>query len=286
MQTEGVGTKPIDDNSPLSHAAIPHLSPDETSSEDSDSGTSDSSDSEDDEVAETSTDDDDASPPPPSTYFNQPPVSSPRPFSSLEPTTPEPSPTPPLATSSYPEPPFTSPSQIAPHSRRGLSLPGFMKRTGSSKSVSTTSSLRLAEDSDPAASTSADNTDHAPPTSSAPEKKKRFSRRKKDKVLVGGEAGVGIVGAGVAPRMRKRSQKKRTPGQGKTLGRRGTKRDYRYEDDGDLFGLVQIEVKGATDLPKFKNCSSLMLHCRRQASDAIQLQKCSRRGGIWTRSSS
>ncbi|KAM0746821.1 hypothetical protein T439DRAFT_329512 [Meredithblackwellia eburnea MCA 4105] len=37
------------------------------------------------------------------------------------------------------------------------------------------------------------------------------------------------------------------------LGRRGTKRDYRFESGEDMFGLVQIEIKGAEGLPRFKN---------------------------------
>ncbi|KAK4698198.1 phosphatidylserine decarboxylase, partial [Phenoliferia sp. Uapishka_3] len=50
--------------------------------------------------------------------------------------------------------------------------------------------------------------------------------------------------------------KSESKGNGKKNGKKGkkaAKRDYKYEDNESLFGLVQIEVKGAKDLPRFKN---------------------------------
>ncbi|KAL8278896.1 hypothetical protein RQP46_008767 [Phenoliferia psychrophenolica] len=271
--TEGVGTKPIDDTSPLS-ATIPHLAPDESSSEDSDSEAGGSSSGESDEEfesvaeaeAETSTDDSDvetlAAPPQSQSqtqpsYFDEPHANSPSPLPSSS-LSPSPSPSLPI-----PSPSLLAPSP-APTPRRGLSLPGFMKRTGSSKSVSTTSSLKLAAEAATSTSTSGDTSDQA--TTSADnevglQKKKRFSRKKKvqqvqqeGEVGGGGEGETKVKGKGRRKKSQKKSKREGGSGGGATgLGRRGTKRDYRYETDEDMFGLVQIEVKGANDLPRFKN---------------------------------
>lgn len=244
--------------------ALPHTSPDDSDSSESESSTS-GEESDEEAVAETSTDDEDDDALPDSSYFNQPTSDSPLPesipFHAAVPTlTHSPSLAIPHIVADAAPP--TSPTQTTSATpRRGLSLPGFMKRTGSSKSVTTTSSLKVDGDSDVAASTSADNTDPAP-VAPAMAKKKRFSRKKKaqgvEAVVLAGAAGSAVA----IPARRKKSQKRHKGKDGKKdskLSRRGTKRDYRYADDGDMFGLVQIEVKGATDLPRFKNSEFLPL---------------------------
>lgn len=70
--------------------------------------------------------------------------------------------------------------------------------------------------------------------------------------LDGEGANEGEIGVQRTRRRRKGSDAGAVSGT-KRLGRRRTKRDYTYADDRDLLGLVQIEVQGARDLPRWKN---------------------------------
>lgn len=291
IQTEGVGTQPIDDLSPLGRTPAPlhHLitgdddESDTTSSESGSSTDGEESDTEgdyDDAGAqlETSTDDEDeilvTAVEAPAEYFEfglGKPIEQ---HASLEPETPE---VPAIRIEADQRPPLptydssASTLALAPTastsstSKRGLSLPGFMKRRDSSKSVV---SLKESE----GATSDFNTTDVDSAASATTEKRKRFGRKKKtagvvDQVVASsGEAAASIAVPAAAKKKRKgrkqrRAEKteaedsgeKREKKRGKKLGRRRTRRDYTYADDGDILGLVQIEVKGAKDLPRFKN---------------------------------
>lgn len=260
-QIEGVGTQPIDDHSPVTLNTIipPHISVDDSSSlsgsegeeSDDESSSDDNSDVGEtrEEATSTSTEGEEGK----TGYFDVPQSISPAPTSPalvLPPPVIVPTPivdTTTPSTTSLPVPPS---SQAQAQTKKKLSLPGFMKRTPSSKSVTTTSTLgKDSEQSD--ASNISDST--AVPIDSngvgAVKKKKRFSKEKKSRFSAGEEGLTGGEGKS------KKDQKKTS-----RLGRRKTKRDYRFPsgpgsggDESDLFGLVQIEVKGASNLPRFKN---------------------------------
>lgn len=137
-----------------------------------------------------------------------------------------------------------------------------MKRRDSSKSV-----LSVKDDS---AASDLNSTD-ADTATSTQEKRKRFGRKKKSvgvvdlAVVAGGESAAAVAVPDTKRKKRKgRKGKKQRAAEAseesgdkqkkkRKLGRRRTKRDYTYADDGDILGLVQIEVKGAKDLPRFKN---------------------------------
>ena len=290
---EGVGTHPLDDYRPLGATVGPlhHLKAGAENDEDDDSETSSESDSDSEgeetdtegeyddagTQLETSTDDEDeilfTAVEPPSDYFTLGPGGPAPKFASPEPETP---PVPSIIVDadqrpSLPTVDSSSSTLAAPPSgpKRGLSLPSFMKRRDSSKSVS---SLMTSE---------AGNSDVNSDSSVTREKRKRFSRKKKvasavDLALVTpGENAAAIAISdgkkkkrkGRKGRRQRRSEaaeaseggqdesgKRRRRRKAKAaLGRRRTKRDYTYADDGDILGLVQIEVKGAKDLPRFKN---------------------------------
>lgn len=136
-----------------------------------------------------------------------------------------------------------------------------MKRRDSSKSVLSV------KDADSAASDL--NSTDADTATSTQEKRKRFGRKKKstgvvDLAVVAGGESAAAVAVPDAKRKKRKGRKQRAaveaseesgdkPKKKSKLGRRRTRRDYTYADDGDILGLVQIEVKGAKDLPRFKN---------------------------------
>lgn len=215
-------------------------------------------------------------------------------------------------------PPAHAPASIPPtpsatsiSSRRGLSLPGFMRRRESAKSV--TSSVANSE----APSDVDGDGDGARDAIGGVEKEKRrrFGRRAKKSSTASTSASTSAAAAasgsflvenggdGVEAsekpdredksgggerrarkaerKMRRAARKARRRGSGRReqddnddeqvegqhskpppaagrsktrrLGRRRTKRGYQYADDTDLLGLVQIEIQGAKDLPRWKN---------------------------------
>lgn len=171
------------------------------------------------------------------------------------------------------------------HARRGLRLPSFMKRTGSSKSVNTRLESEGNSDAGPSGSGEVDGS-----TAATKEKekgnKKRFSRKKSRRTTREGEGAEEEV-TPKAARRRLRKSGGTTSGTtgtmegGSKLKRRQTKRDYRYEAEDNIFGLVQIgmsipflvllcggegwklsvvlcwicdvEIKSAHNLPRFHN---------------------------------
>ncbi|KAI5474290.1 phosphatidylserine decarboxylase [Pseudohyphozyma bogoriensis] len=285
--TEGVNTKPIDDASPIGNEGI-HLTPvtgEDSSDSDSDSTISgEESDTEDEEdpstVAETSTEDEAEGPAvkphahhhhhhhhhhgaeaerKPTQYFDADEVASPPPMEAEPPTPPA------ISTSPLPAivvgPPSAGAAPPAqPPAKKGLSFPGFMKRTGSARSVTTVSDISALSEGLSSAAVSASEDAGA----GAKEKKKRFSRKKKVALDAPGSGAVtpsegalaeaGLVGTAVGvPEVKGKKKKGKGKSREEKLKRRGTKRDYQYQDDEELYGLVQIEIKGAEGLPRFKN---------------------------------
>ena len=126
------------------------------------------------------------------------------------------------------------PVRLSTPVRKGLKIP-FFRRTGSGQSVTTISSLKATESG--SASEGAEG-------GVAKKGKKRFGRKRV--VLEGaaeaeGEKLEGKQGKGKKIK-RQKSKRRKGPGAG-----------YIYEEDDDVLGLVQIEIKGAKDLPKYKN---------------------------------
>ncbi|KDE04672.1 hypothetical protein MVLG_04896 [Microbotryum lychnidis-dioicae p1A1 Lamole] len=196
-------------------------------------------------------------------------------------------PTPSSSKSGAAKPPSSSVGASAPSSRpssrRGLSLPGFIKRIDSAISQRAHPD---GHDSSAGGHGASDATTDAGDSTSeaAVKKRKRFSRRKantKDSIPSSGTSTPALVVADVdghpavvAPgtigdrktrkvrrlRRRRRDTSEADQVQGvelikktSALGRRRTRRDYTYEENDDIFGLVQVEVKGAKDLPRYKN---------------------------------
>lgn len=158
-------------------------------------------------------------------------------------------------------------------SRRGLSLPGFVKRRFSSQNILSTGSRppTPAAESDLASTTDVDSAATASSSVAGETKKRRrFARRQKTNDPNGGIAD-GVVemslmagSVGVSPvatpgRRRARRRSKKAEG-AVTDGSRRKSRRSRHQggaftlapNDG-IAGLVQIEITGATDLPRFKN---------------------------------
>lgn len=128
-------------------------------------------------------------------------------------------------------PTLPEPSLRPSTARKGLSIP-FFKRTGSGKSIPTASILKATESE--SASESGDG--------GGKKGRKRFGRKR---VVLEGVKGEGEKEEGKKVKKIKRRKSKRRKGRGA---------GYRYEEDADdVLGLVQIEIKGAKDLPKYKN---------------------------------
>ncbi|SCV73406.1 BQ2448_7332 [Microbotryum intermedium] len=187
--------------------------------------------------------------------------------------------TPPLSSVAASAPPSR------PSSRRGLSLPAFIKR------IDSAISHRVHQDGHDSSAgggavASDATTDAGDSTSEVPvEKRKRFIRRKtntEDSITSSGTStpALALADADALPavrtpgiggetkarqvrrlRRRRHENEEADDGQGaeknskkvQGLGRRRTRRDYTYEENDDIFGLVQVEVKGAKDLPRYKN---------------------------------
>jgi len=301
--TEGVGMHPISDVAPLGEtSALEVLEDDLSSGSDTDGAETDSeasTSSEDDDneraIAETSTDDEDAISHPAiaADYFGSAtlaplstdgPPSQPgsKPLSPvLEPGA-EPVTVPDIVVGqdeitpvSTPTGPGLVPASAIPPSRRGLSLPGFLRRNSSSRSVAS-ASVSGGE------GTAAESAEAGVARAGRHKVKRRFSRKKAGDVDgdVSGEASSSSVARARAPKLSKRHRRKHraerqsdaSAGAGagagdgtdkskrKKLGKRRTSH-YTYENDNDdVLGLVQIEINSA-NLPRFSNMFKTGFDC-------------------------
>ena len=185
-QTETVGTSPADDLAPLGDTIADPDS--ESSSSDDDSvatgeeSESETGDDDDDDDASTSADDDDlapAAPEPPRGYFDLRPTSS---SSTTTPAAMVQSPVPDIIVQDHAFPASTP----QPSGRRGLSLPGFVKRRFSTQSGSASPSLMSSQPPTPSAVAAesdlalTDLEGGGASSSSAPDsgRKRRFARRR------------------------------------------------------------------------------------------------------------
>lgn len=299
MQTEGVGMHPISHLSPLGETSAIDILEDESSSgsssdgaETDSEGSSSSSEEEDDEneraIAETSTDDE--TEPTTGDYFGQvapalpnldtdaPPAQpGSKPLSPvLEPGA-EPVLVPDIVVAQDEATPVSTPTgsglvpaSAIPPSRRGLSLPGFLRRNSSSRSVSSANVSASegggAADSDASAATA---------TGGRHKIKRRFSRKKENTFDgdVSGEASSSSLAK--PPKLKKKHRRKhraerKSDASGgldggdkpkrKKLGKRRASH-YTYENDNDdVLGLVQIEINSA-NLPRFSNMFKTGFDC-------------------------
>lgn len=172
-------------------------------------------------------------------------------------------------------PALTPASAIPPANRRGLSLPGFLRRNSSSRSVS--GAALPAFDSG-----AADSADSVLTATGRHKGKRRFSRKKHqggevaDAELSANSAAAPASGAGQPVKLRRKHRRKhrsdvasvgpegqQQPAGGKPkrkkLGRRGTTH-FEYHDSGDVLGLVQIEINSA-NLPRFSNAFKTGFDC-------------------------
>ncbi|BGP50687.1 phosphatidylserine decarboxylase [Rhodotorula kratochvilovae] len=271
--TETVGTSPADDLAPLGDTVA---DPDSESSSDDDSTASgDESDSEsgsddDDDGASTSADEDDlvTAVEPPKDYFNFPVVGPSVPAAAPAVGGRAP-PVPDIIVQDHATPPPPTP-------KRGLSLPGFVKRRFSAQSISGMGSATSSQPPTPGESDVA-TTDFESAASAASTagkgRKRRFARRKGKKAddgdgivddlvemsLVAGGVGLSpgsspALERAVAQEGKRRHRKHRHKGEGK--GGKKRKRAaaaFTYDDDEAIAGLVQVEITGARDLPRLKN---------------------------------
>ncbi|KAK4046935.1 phosphatidylserine decarboxylase [Microbotryomycetes sp. JL201] len=187
------------------------------------------------------------------------------------------------------EPPESSPSAQT-STKRGLSLPSFMKRNSSKTTLGSTSDVGISDTEGNVSGTE---------KASSLAGRRRFARRKKRDAIenaiinsTDGATAVALVGAASAgfssegkeekaKRRERRRAKRETRHRLKSAGlvtegrstadqltedqdvdrrrrrrigrRRRAREGYTYEDDYDSLGLVQIEITGATDLPRFRN---------------------------------
>ncbi|GAA5933666.1 hypothetical protein JCM10213_008562 [Rhodosporidiobolus nylandii] len=295
--TEGVGTSPITDSSPLGDAPI-DVDFSSSSDEDDDGSTASGEESDSEDDASTSADEADLDAA--RGYFDLPPFSSAGPPAVTgeviheAPETPTslsmaeagsaPPPVPAIVVdSTAPKASSSSPSSAHPTPppiKRGLSLPGFMKRRLSAQSLphpasGSGSRTPVTPGESDFTATDLETASSAAEDSSKP-RRRRFARRRKDRqntaesLDVGDElvemslvaGGVGLatspsasVEAAVEGGKRRRKKgKKRAEGEGRRRGRKKHHGGFTYEDDeGKIAGLVQIEIVGAKGLPRFKN---------------------------------
>ncbi|GAA5866341.1 hypothetical protein JCM1840_004090 [Sporobolomyces johnsonii] len=289
--TEGVGTRPIDESTPLgATTALPHDLDSDSSgasdSEDEDSESETENEEEEEEytstVAETSTDDEDefrTAVEAPRGYFDsqlsstqslqldQAPSSQPS-------TSPLVSPVPSIVvgdSSTQPDQPSSDaaagPPPTAPPVHRRLSIAGFLKRRVSQQSA--VSTITMSADSDLNSTDMDSSASVSASPASSKERKKRFARKKKqsDITVDEGLLGAGMMAGEIATPTQgrgkgKKARRQRVEGEGQ--GQEGIKKkrtgkgkakgkDYTYEEGEDIAGLVQIEIKGAKNLPRFKN---------------------------------
>ncbi|BGP57647.1 phosphatidylserine decarboxylase [Rhodotorula sphaerocarpa] len=162
---------------------------------------------------------------------------------------------------------LAAPPTARTSSRRGLALPGFVKRRFSS---STMTSRTTTEPSKPAAVESEDGlTDEASTpsglTADKPSRRKRFSRKKRSPApeselaealiemnLTAGPSGISASSADEQA-SGKRTRTRRS-GEGKRRHRRHrSAAGYTFGGDERIAGLVQVEITSAKDLPPFRN---------------------------------
>lgn len=154
-----------------------------------------------------------------------------------------------------PSPPLLVVTPATSHaSRKGLSLPQFMKRHSSARSItndSDSTSDMIRDDSESAsAGQIASGREGMKARMNRFTRKKRLDERSSD---VTGE-----VGEELKPKRRKGLRRRITGEVGNRLSstglvRRKTKRDYRLAEDSSIFGIVQIEIKSAHRLPRLHN---------------------------------
>ncbi|GAA6061065.1 hypothetical protein JCM10212_000108 [Sporobolomyces blumeae] len=148
----------------------------------------------------------------------------------------------PVSTSSAHQSIGGAPQTTAPH-RRGLSLPQFIRRRTSTASASSSATMT------PLASTA--NSDVETPPATPGGRRRRFSRKKSAlDVHSGLSSAAEANGSGDSlskgdkkGRVRKRRTRRRQKGGA----------DYTYDEGEDIAGLVQIEIKSAKGLPKWRN---------------------------------
>lgn len=157
-----------------------------------------------------------------------------------------------------------------PASRRGLSIPGFVKRRFSS---SATASRNTTQPGTPLGESDDGGMTDEPSTPGGGSldvttRRKRFSRKKRrgtteseladalvEMSLTAGGVGLAAVPAEEQPTRKKRGGgKKRRNGEGKRKGRkRRSMAGYTFGGHDGIAGLVQIEITSAQDLPPYRN---------------------------------
>ncbi|GAA5867646.1 hypothetical protein JCM3774_001544 [Rhodotorula dairenensis] len=159
------------------------------------------------------------------------------------------------------------PPALRPSSRRGLSLPGFVKRRFSS---SANASRAGSQPGTPMPESDDGVTDDAsiPSGLSAdPKRRKRFSRKKRNgtaeselaEALVEMSLSAGGVGLASGPgvekpsRRRMKKKKRRAPGEKRKRRKQRATAGYTFGADERIAGLVQIEITSAKDLPPWRN---------------------------------
>lgn len=184
---------------------------------------------------------------------------------------------------STPAQPLSSPSLSVSSTRRGLSLPKFMKRSKSALSKSGTDHSR-AESDVTGSDLASDAGQGDVPLIATKEKKRRFRRsRKTTKESVDSEKDATTIDptkktrrsrfrrsrrtataegeeVGEAGESASKSKRRFIPSK-KRLARRKTKRDYNFNSSETSYGLVQIEVKSASHLPVVYNALRTSWDC-------------------------
>ncbi|GAA6012986.1 hypothetical protein JCM11491_000929 [Sporobolomyces phaffii] len=273
--TEGYGTVRADEYQPLGGSALPHDLDSESDSDATDAtfedGDSVSEDDTEDEaraveqsaLVEASTDDEDDLVSEAKDYFgyqnssDQPVTESPLPAivvgGSPAPDEPEPKGplgSTPISTSSAHQSIEAPAPLVAPPHRRGLSLPHFIRRRTSTASVPSTST--------PTPVDSSVNSDVESPVTTPGRQRRRFSRKSRSSKSTLDEVNLGVTptdtslsGESLASQSKEKG-KKRDRVKRKTRRRKRTE-EYTFDGGEDIAGLVQIEIKSAKGLPRWKN---------------------------------
>ncbi|GAA5879567.1 hypothetical protein JCM16303_003253 [Sporobolomyces ruberrimus] len=161
----------------------------------------------------------------------------------------------PISTSSVHQPVEANAPIVAPPHRRGLSLPQFIRRRTSTASVPSTSPHTPTE--------STANSDVETPVSTPGRQRRRFSRKSRSSkstldpltssALTPTDSTVSADSFQSQGTKEKGKGRKRDRAKRKARRRNKGDRDYTFEDGEDIAGLVQIEIKSAKGLPRWKN---------------------------------
>ena len=152
----------------------------------------------------------------------------------------------PVSQSSVHQPVGTAAPLVAPPHRRGLSLPQFIRRRTSTASVPSTATATPTD--------SNVTSDVETPVSTPGRQRRRFSRKSRSsKSTLDSTAGLTPTESNISSESLSKDKGKKRERVKRKTRRRKKAGEYTFDEGEDIAGLVQIEIKSAKGLPRWKN---------------------------------